>query len=313
MSHEINLYDRIKELSYTTGTGNFDLAGAANGFSSFASVYSHNDSLFYAITDGTKYEVGSGVYITGVSGDELKRFPLRSSNSNSIVNFPAGLKEVFVTYPATHSVFNGSGLDSSVPQKSGVAFWINDSTLNYSSNLIWDNSNKRLGLLNNEPDYGIQVGGNGRESSIGASGFYVGSSGILFPSGNNGDAGYAGGRQLAHFEPNQLGDANVQAVFELSGVVDHIIYFKKQDAGTILAGPASGCTPPCSPAYPSFRQLVVDDIPNLSGLYPKISAKTISASTDSGTINEMAYDTQYLYLYIHPASGWRRISLGSSF
>lgn len=314
MPNNINIYDRIKELSYTTGTGNFDLNGAANGFGSFSSVYSHNDNLFYAITDGTRYEVGSGVYITGVSGDELKRFPFRSSNNNSIVNFPAGLKEVFVTYPATHSVYHGSGIQNfSLPQDGGLAFWQGNNILNYDSSIVWNRTNKRLGILENEPDYGLQIGGDGNQSSIGASGFYVGSSGILFPSGNNGDSGYSGGRQLAHFEPNQLGDANTQSILELSGVVDNIILFKQQNAGTFLAGPPSGCSPPCSPALPSYRQLVVDDIPDLSGLYPHISQKTISSSSDAGIKNELAYDNQYFYIYLNPASGWRRINLGSSF
>lgn len=314
MLNTVNIYDRIKELSYTTGTGNFDLGGAANGFSSFSSVYAHNDKLFYAITDGTRYEIGSGIYITGVSGDELQRFPFSSTTSNGLVNFPAGLKEVFVTYPATHSVYNGSGIQNfSTPQKSGVVFWQSSNMLNYDSSIVWDSGKKRLGILNSEPDYGLQVGGNSRQSSIGASGFYVGSSGILFPSGNNGDAGYAGGRQLAHFELNQLGDANTQAILELSGVVDNIIFFKQQNAGTFLAGPPSGCSPPCSPALPSYRQIVVDDLPDLSGLYPHISQKTISSSSDAGIKNELAYDNQYFYIYLNPASGWRRISLGSSF
>ena len=52
-AHKIYIYDRIKETSYTTGTGNFALNGAANGFSSFGSVYDNNDNVFYAATDGT--------------------------------------------------------------------------------------------------------------------------------------------------------------------------------------------------------------------------------------------------------------------
>ena len=58
----IILSDRIKELSNTTGAGNMQLEGAANGFSSFGSAYADNAYLYYAITDGTNYEVGSGQY-----------------------------------------------------------------------------------------------------------------------------------------------------------------------------------------------------------------------------------------------------------
>ena len=314
MSNIIKIADRIKELSYTTGTGNLDLSGAANGFSAFSSVYQYNDNLFYAVTDGTRYEVGSGIYISGISNPELKRFPLKSTNSNNLVNFPVGLKEVFVTYPATHSVYMGSGIGNlSAPQNKGVAYWAGSNIINYDSGFIWDSGNKRLGILESEPDYALDIGGTARQSIIRSSGLIVASSGISFPSGNNGDSGYSGGRQLVHFDKNQLGDANTQAVLELSGIVNNTIFLKKQDAGTVFAGPPSGCTPPCSPGYPSFRLLTQQDIPDLSGLYPHISHKTIASSNSAGTPNEMAYDSQYLYLYLGSVSGWRRISLGSSF
>lgn len=260
----IKLSDRVKELSYTVGTGNFYLTGAAQGFSSFGSQYSYNDYVFYAITDGTNYEVGSGQYFLDGSDNALRRFAFRSSNSNNVVNFGVGLKEVYVTYPATHSVYTGSGVaDLSFPQKSGIAFWDTANVINYTTNLVWDNTNKRVGIIKSSPQYGIDVGGDGRQSSVQASGFYVGSSGILFPSGNNGDVAYTGGRQVVHFTPNQLGNANTQAVLELSGVVSNTILFKQQNAGLVFAGPPSGCSPPCSPALPSFRPLQLTDIESL--------------------------------------------------
>lgn len=321
MSNYIKIADRIKELSYTTGTGNFDLTGAANGFSSFGSALSYNDKTFYAITDGTRYEIGSGIYLSGITNSELKRFPLRSTNNNSLVDFPAGLKEVFITYPATHAVYTTSGINNySFPKDKGIAIWVGENSLNYDSNLIWDSGNKRLGILKAEPDYGIEVGGNGQQSSIKASGLLVGTSGVFFPSGNTtfyqnaSQIVYNGGRQLVHFEPNQLETTTgADQVFDVSGVVNQYLLLQKQDAGTVFAGPPSGCIPPCSPGYPSFRLLTVDDIPNLSGLYPHISQKTIASSSSAGTPNEIAYDSQYLYLYLNSISEWRRISLGSSF
>ena len=278
MSNPI-LADRIKELSYTVGTGNFHLNGAAQGFSSFGSQYNYNTYLFYAITDGTRYEVGSGQYILDGANNALKRFPFKSSNSNQVVNFPAGLKEVYVTYPATHSVYTGSGISNlNFPQKSGVAVWSSSNILNYDNNIVWNSDNKRLGIINQNPQYGIHVGGNGQQSSVFASGFYVGTSGIYFPSGNNGDSGYQGGRQLAHFVPNELGDANTQAVLELSGVVDNIFFFKKQNAGLVFAGPPSGCSPPCSPAYPSFRPLIINDIKDLVDISGTLSTNLSTVS-----------------------------------
>jgi len=60
----IDIYDRIKEITYTIGTGNFALSGVVQGFSSFSSVYSNSGELFYAVTDGTNYEIGSGLYLS---------------------------------------------------------------------------------------------------------------------------------------------------------------------------------------------------------------------------------------------------------
>jgi hypothetical protein len=264
------LSDRVKELSYTVGIGNFALEGAARGFSSFDSQYEYDDYLFYAITDGVNYEVGSGQYILDGSQNALVRFPLKTSNNNQKINFSQGVKEVYVTYPATHSVYMGSGIsDLNAPQKGGVSFWASPNILDYDSSLIWDKDNQRLGINNENPDYAIHIGGYGPDSIIKTSGIIIGSSGVYFPEANNEDINYIGGRQVVHFEPNELGDANIQQIIELSGVVDNILLLKQQNAGLVFAGPPSGCSPPCSPALPSFRPLILKDIEeaiDLSGI-----------------------------------------------
>ena len=147
----IVLYDRVKEISYSIGTGSFALEGAVQGFSSFGEAYSDGDNLFYAITDGTDYEVGSGVYVTGIENG-LVRFPLRSSNGNNLVDFETGLKEVFVTYPGTHSVYHASGYASEeAPVGSGIAFWLSSNVIGYDSSFLWDNTNNRLGINKLQP------------------------------------------------------------------------------------------------------------------------------------------------------------------
>jgi hypothetical protein len=243
----INLYDRVKELTYTEGTNDFTLSGPPNGFSSFSSIYTSGDRLFYAVTDGVDYEVGSGTYHTGIV-----RHPLRSSNSDNKVSFSAGIKEIYSTYPATHAILSGSGLDDlNVAQDSGVAIWGSAHTLDYNSNFIWDRSNNRLGINTSTPQYAIDVGGSEFESSIRSSGIIVGTSGVLFPSGSQTDP----------FNKNLLGDSNIEAVIELSGVVNQYFWLKQQNEGTVFAGPPSGCGD-CTD-YPNFRALAKDDYPFL--------------------------------------------------
>lgn len=94
----MQVFDRVKESSTTTGTGNFTLAGAAIGFVTFTSVYADGINLPYVIALGTEWEVGIGT-LTG--GTTLQRNTiLASSNANAAVNFAAGTKDVFCTVPA---------------------------------------------------------------------------------------------------------------------------------------------------------------------------------------------------------------------
>ena len=104
------LADRVQETTTTTGTGTVTLAGAVTGYQSFA-VIGNGNTTFYTIADqgGANWEVGIGTYTS--SGTTLARTTvLASSNSGSLVNFTAGTKTVFVTYPSEKSVnLNGSG------------------------------------------------------------------------------------------------------------------------------------------------------------------------------------------------------------
>jgi hypothetical protein len=97
--------DRVKETTTTTGTGTITLAGASTGFQSF-SVIGDGNTTYYTIAGQTvaEWEVGIGTYTS--SGTTLARNTvLASSNSGSLVNFSAGTKDVFVTYPAEKAVY----------------------------------------------------------------------------------------------------------------------------------------------------------------------------------------------------------------
>jgi hypothetical protein len=106
--------DRVQETSTTTGTGTFTLAGAVTGFQAF-SVIGDGNTTYYAIVLGAEFEVGLGTYT--LSGTTLSRTTvLESSNSGSLVNFSAGTKNVFVTYPAEKAVYQDANGDAYAPQ-----------------------------------------------------------------------------------------------------------------------------------------------------------------------------------------------------
>jgi hypothetical protein len=95
--------DRVQETSTTTGTGTLTLGGAVSGFQSF-SVIGNANTTYYAIVGGSEWEVGLGTYTS--SGTTLSRDTiLESSNGGTAVNFSAGTKNVFVTYPAEKGLY----------------------------------------------------------------------------------------------------------------------------------------------------------------------------------------------------------------
>lgn len=100
----LSLADRVRETTTTTGTGTVTLAGAVTGYQSFA-VVGNGNATYYCIAgqDVSEWEVGIGTYTS--SGTTLARTTvLSSSNSGSLVNFSAGIKDVFVTYPGERAV-----------------------------------------------------------------------------------------------------------------------------------------------------------------------------------------------------------------
>ena len=106
------LADRVKETSTSTGTGDMLLAGASTGYQSFA-VIGDGNQTYYTIAGGSQWEVGIGTYET--TGPDLQRNTVlaNSLGTTALINFSAGTKDVFVTYPSERSVFAlGSGVTS---------------------------------------------------------------------------------------------------------------------------------------------------------------------------------------------------------
>jgi hypothetical protein len=99
------LKDRVKEVTGVTSTGTATLLGAVVGFQSFNTAIPTGSTVYYCIAgQGTsQWEVGIGTF---TAPDQLSRDTVYSSSSaGSLVNFSAGSKDVFVTYPSERAVF----------------------------------------------------------------------------------------------------------------------------------------------------------------------------------------------------------------
>jgi hypothetical protein len=97
--------DRVRETSSTTGSANFSLVGAVDGFQRFSAAIGSANTCYYAATDGSAFEVGLGT----VSANTLARTTIFNSSHTSSgtihrVNFQSGTKDIFATYVADKSV-----------------------------------------------------------------------------------------------------------------------------------------------------------------------------------------------------------------
>jgi hypothetical protein len=111
------LNDRVKETSTTTGTGTLDLGGAVQDFEGFVSAIGDGNTTYYAIvnTGEGEFEVGIGT-VTDAATDTLSRDTvISSSNSDALVNFTSGTKDVFCTLPASKAVVEDASSNVTLP------------------------------------------------------------------------------------------------------------------------------------------------------------------------------------------------------
>ena len=94
--------DRVRDTTTTTGTGTITLSGTAPiKYRNFAAVCATSDTFPYAIVQQgaiDEWEVGIG---TLVSSTTFSRSVISSSNSNALVSFSAGTKDVMMVYYGT--------------------------------------------------------------------------------------------------------------------------------------------------------------------------------------------------------------------
>ena len=108
--------DRVQETTSTTSTSDYVLLGAAAGYQSFGAVLANADTTYYAITNDTDWEVGIGTYST--TGPTLARTTiLASSSGGSAVSWGVGVKNIFISYAASKSVYLDASGNLSVADK----------------------------------------------------------------------------------------------------------------------------------------------------------------------------------------------------
>lgn len=196
----LQLANRVKETSLTTGSGVITLAGAVDGYQAFSSALSSGDTTYYTITNGNNWEVGIGTYGSStLSRDTI----LSSSNSDSLISLSSSRSNVFIAYPSEKSVykdasnqvivgssgvivelgtpsntnnvlynvsgnlyFNGSAVNSDVPYTAGTGLVLNGNEFNIDQTVIQSGDNISL-LFNDIPylsniieDTSPQLGGN---------------------------------------------------------------------------------------------------------------------------------------------------------
>lgn len=150
--------DRVRVTTASTGTGTITLGAAVNAFQDF-SVIGDGNTTYYAIVDSTAgdWEVGIGTYTA--SGTTLSRDTiLESSSGGTAVSFVAGIKDVFVTYPAEKAVYFDAADAVSIDN------------LKFDGNTIsTTNSNGNLTVAPNGTGYAV----------------FDGTQAVLLPKGNN--------------------------------------------------------------------------------------------------------------------------------
>ncbi len=93
----VNLADRVADTSTTTGTGTLTLSGTAPDTAFPFSSLANGTVVGYSIAHRTLNEVEVGYGTIGAANTLTRDQVIRSSNSNALVNFSAGTKDVVLT------------------------------------------------------------------------------------------------------------------------------------------------------------------------------------------------------------------------
>jgi cytoskeletal protein CcmA (bactofilin family) len=172
------LKDRVKESTTSAGTGAIALGGAAATFDTFQSVLTDGSTTYYAIVHTSsgvdEWETGLGTWNTG--NTFTRTTVLAGSNGTSPVDFSAGIKDIFMTYPASKAVYQNADSSVTLPDGLSVMGIIDGATslevethidLNTTDltkpahregRIFYDEEYGALAVYNGESDITLQVG-----------------------------------------------------------------------------------------------------------------------------------------------------------
>ncbi len=186
--------DRVRESSVTTGTGDFTLDGAVTGgFFRFQDVLAVNDTTIYVIQNTAANEAEVGI-CTLTAVNVIQRTTVkRSTNSNSLVNFSAGTKIVFIDVDAAFLSIIGLTLEAS-PNASTDYIAVYDVSSGGIKKVLL-NTIGVFGSGSNNERYGV---GAGRDAATGSNNVVIGNAA--------GDALTTGSRNIG-IGSNTLGTA----------------------------------------------------------------------------------------------------------
>ena len=117
------LADRVQQTSTSEGVGDIAFQEILSGHQTFLDAIGDGNSTYYVIESFTQFEIGIGTYSS--AGDTLSRdLVIVSSDGTDKVDFSAGVKNVFVTYPANrHVLLDDDGYAySHEPNYAGIKF-----------------------------------------------------------------------------------------------------------------------------------------------------------------------------------------------
>jgi hypothetical protein len=118
--------DRVKEITRTVGTVDYDVDGAYATFQGF-NAFTDGDETYYCCDDGTNCEIGKGTISssgTKISRDEI----VFSTNDNNLVDWPVGDKTIFCVFPSTEimgliGAIGIEGIMSAIDSELGSTNW----------------------------------------------------------------------------------------------------------------------------------------------------------------------------------------------